>query len=377
MNLDFTEEQKMLRSQVHDFMDKDFPKTLVREMEDDPTGFRVDIWKKMVNLGWTGLIIPEEYGGIGGSLMDLVVLLEETGQGCLVGPLFSTITGTLLILIAGSEDQKKEFLPKIAGGETIVVPALTEPGAIYEASGIETSAVPAEPDEYIINGTKLFIQDAQVANYFICAARTTKWASPEESITLFLVDAESPGIKITPFDTIAADKQCEVNFENVRVPKVNMLGGLNQGWPIVARWLEQAAIAKCAEISGATSWMVENCSSYVKDRIQYSQPIGSFGVIQSYLAQMYTETGLARRYTYYVAWLIEQGMPCSRDVAMCKAWASDVYCKWSRMGVQIYGGYGTSREYDMQLYYRRARQAQFLFGDPNSLREKVASMIGL
>ena len=305
MNLDFTEEQKMLRSQVHDFMDKDFPKTLVREMEDDPTGFRADIWKKMVNLGWTGLIIPEEYGGTGGSLMDLVILLEETGQGCLVGPLFSTIMSTLLILIAGSEEQKKEFLPKIAGGETIVVPALTEPSAIYEAGGIETSAVPAEPDGYIINGTKLFIQDAQVANYFICAARTTKWASPEESISLFLVDAKSPGIKITPFDTIAADKQCEVNFENVRVPKVNMLGGLNQGWPIVARWLEQAAIAKCAEISGATSWMVENCSSYVKDRIQYSQPIGSFGVIQSYLAQMYTETGLARRYTYYVAWLIE------------------------------------------------------------------------
>ena len=376
MNLDFTEEQEMLRSQARGFMEKDFPKTLVREMEDDPTGFRADIWEKMVALGWTGLIIPEEYGGTGGSFMDLVILLEEIGRECLVAPLFSTIMGTLLILVAGNDEQKKEFLPKIAAGEMIVVPALTEPSAIYEASGIETLAVP-ESDGYVIDGTKLFIQDAQVANYFICATKTTKWASPEESVTLFLVDARSPGIKITPLDTIAADKQCEVSFENVRVPKSDMLGELNQGWPIVARWLEQAAIAKCAEISGATGWMVENCVSYAKDRVQYTQPIGSFGIIQSYLAQMYTETGLARRYTYYIAWLMEQGIPCSRDVAMCKAWASDVYCSWSRMGVQIYGGYGTSREYDMQLYFRRARQAQFLFGDPNSLREKVAGMIGL
>ncbi|MBI2877149.1 MAG: acyl-CoA/acyl-ACP dehydrogenase [Candidatus Tectomicrobia bacterium] len=375
MNLDFTEEQEALKKTARDFMRKDFPSTLVRELEEDPTGFRDEIWGKIAEMGWLAVIIPEEYEGIGGSFMDLVVLFEEMGRACFMAPFLSTVLCTLPIVWAGSEAQKKELLPKIAGGELVLSLALTEPSATYEAAGISTTAV-AEGEDYVINGTKLFIHDAQVAHHFVCATRTQTGGSPEEGITLFLVDAKSPGIQITPLLTVADDKQNEVIFQNVRVPKENRLGPLNQGFPILQQLLQWAMIAKCAEMVGGADWVVENCTAYAKERVQYGHPIGSYGIIQHYLAEMWTESGIAKRFTYYTAWRLDQGLPCEKEVSMTKAFVSEVYRRWTRMGVQVFGGIGTTREHDMGLYYRRARQAALLFGDPDSLREKVAQEMG-
>ena len=197
MDFNFTEEQEILRRTARDFLAKEFPKTLVREMEEDPIGFRADIWKKMAELGWMGLIIPEEYDGSSGSFMDLLVLLEEMGRACLVSPFFSTTICTFPILDSGSEEQKGEFLPRIAVGEDILALALTEPAATYAAAGITTKAR-EDKNAYLINGTKLFVHDAQTAHRFLCIARTNLWSPPEEGITLFLVDARSHGIKIHP-----------------------------------------------------------------------------------------------------------------------------------------------------------------------------------
>ncbi|MDI6776603.1 MAG: acyl-CoA dehydrogenase family protein [Syntrophales bacterium] len=371
MNLDLTEEQEMLRRTARDFLAKEFPKTLVREMEEDPIGFRADIWKKMAELGWMGLIIPEEYDGSMGSFMDLLVLLEEMGRACLVSPFFSTAICTFPILDSGSEEQKRGFLPRIAAGEEILALALTEPAATYAAAGITTKAR-EDKKGCLINGTKLFVHDAQTAQHFLCIARTNFWSPPEEGITLFLVDAKSHGIRITPLPTIADDKQSEVLFDDVVVPGENMLGRLNGGWPVVRRLLERASVAKCAEMIGGTDWTVENCVAYAKERVQFGKPIGSFGIIQHYLAEMWTELGHARGLVYYAGWLLDQGFPCAREVAMAKARMSEVYRHCTRMGVQIFGGIGTTREHDMGLYYRRARQVLSLFGSPDFWREKVA-----
>lgn len=376
MDFGFTEEQEILRKMAHDFLEKEFPKTLVREMEEDATGFRSDVWKKMAELGWMGLIIPEEYGGSGCSFMDLVVLMEEIGRACLISPFFSTAISTCLLLDAGSKEQKKELLPRITAGENILTLALTEPSATYDPTGIALKAV-EDKDKYTINGIKLFVHDAQVADYFLCVTKTNPWAPPEEGVTIFLVDAKNQGIKIVPLPTIAADKQNEVIFEDVVVPNGNMLGELSTGWPILRRALERAAIAKCAEMIGGADWTVENCVDYVKERVQFGKPIGSFGIIQHYLAEMWTEIGHAKRLVYHAAWLIDQGLPCAREVAMAKTRMSEVYSHCTRMGVQIFGGIGTTREHDMGLYYRRARQAVPLFGTPDFCRERVAHEIGL
>jgi len=375
MDFAFTEEQEILRKMARDFLAKEFPKTLVREMEEDPIGFRPDIWKKMAELGWMGLIIPEEYGGSSCGFVDLIVLLEEMGRACLVSPFLSTAICTFLLLDAGSGEQKREWLSKIASGEKVFTLALTEPSASYNASGVSTKAA-EDKDGYIINGTKLFVHDAQVADYFLCAARTNLWSPPEEGITVFLVDARSQGIKITPLPTIADDKQNEILFERVTVPKGNMIGELNAGWPAVKKTLDRAAAAKCAEMIGGADWTVENCVAYAKERTQFDKPIGSFGIIQHYLAEMWAEIGHARRLVYHAGWLIEQGLPCAKESAMAKARMSEVYRHCTRMGVQIFGGIGTTREHDMGLYYRRARQALPLFGSPDFCRERVACEMG-
>ena len=376
MDFAFTEEQEIIRKAAHDFLAKEFPKTLVRETEEDPVGFRPDLWKGMAELGWMGLITPEEYDGSGCSFMDLMVLLEEMGQACLIAPFFSTVLCTFLILDAGSVDQKKEHLPRIAAGEKIFTPALVEPSATYEPDGIDTKAE-EDKEGYIINGTKLFVYDAQVADYFLCVARTNPWSPADEGMTIFLVDAKSAGIKIIPLPTIADGNANEVVFENVLVPKENMIGELNGGWPYIKKLLDRAAVAQCAEMIGGADWTVDNCAAYAKERVQFGKPIGSFGILQHYMAEMWAEIGHAKRLVYHAAWLLDQGLPCAKEAAMAKARMSDVYKRLTRKGVQIFGGIGTTREHDMGLYYRRARQAMPLFGSPDFCRERIAHDIGL
>jgi len=376
MDLSFTEEQEMLRKAARDFLAEEFPKTSVRKMEEDPIGFQPDIWKKLADLGWLGLIIPEENGGGGSSFMDLFVLLEEMGRACLVAPFFSTTICTFLLLDIGSDDQKKTFLPKIANGELILALALTEPSASYDASGITTKALPNK-DGYIINGAKLFVHDAHVADHLLCVTKTDPSSPPEKGITIFIVDAKSPGITITALPTIADDKQNELTFENVKVPAENMLGKLNEGWPAISKLLERAAIAKCAEMIGGADWTIENSVVYAKERVQYGRPIGSFQAIQHYLAEMWTEISHAKRLVYYAASLIDEGLACTKEVAMAKALMSEVYLRCTHFGVRVHGGIGTTRDHDMGLYYRRARQAACLFGDAEFWREKLACELGL
>jgi len=377
MNLDLTQEQQILKTAAREFLEKEFPKTLVRKMEDDPSGHNPDVWKKMADLGWIGLVIPEKYGGAGFGFLDLVVLLEEMGRACLVGPFFSTaVLCALPILDAGSEEQKQRFLPKIASGGLIMALALTEPSASYDPAYIQTRAT-ARGDGYIISGTKLFVHDAHIAHYLLCVNRTAAVASPEDGISLFLVDTKSPGITVVPLSTMADDKQNEVTFDKVAVPKKNLLGELDKGWPVMKRLLDRARIAKCAEMVGGADWAVEASVAYAKERVQYGRPIGGFQVIQHYLADMWIEAGMAKRLTYHAAWAVENGLPCAKEVAAAKAWVNDVYRHVTRMGVQVHGAIGTTRDHDIGLYYRRAKQAAVLFGDSDFCHELVAQELGL
>ena len=202
-------------------------------MEEDEKGYSPELWQKMAQQGWMGLIIPEQYGGTGMNICELVVLLEEFGRALVPGPFISTVVlGGAPIMEAGTEEQKQQFLPKIASGEMIMTMALTEPSAKWTADGVQLEAK-KDGSDYVLNGTKLFVQDAHVSDYMVVVARTG--GSGEDGITLFLVDSKSPGIKFEVLKTIAADKQCEVVFENVKVPAANMLGAEGKGWPIVEK----------------------------------------------------------------------------------------------------------------------------------------------
>ena len=377
MDLGFSEEQEMLRNSARDFFLNELPKDVVKEMATDEKGYVPDLWKKMAELGWMGLVIPEEYDGMGMSYLDLVVLLEEMGRACLTGPYFSTVVlGGYTIMEAGSEEQKKELLTKIANGEIILALALTEPSAKYEASAIAVSAK-AQGDDYVIDGTKLFVENAHIADYLIVAARTKEGGNAEDGISLFLVDAKSPGISTTVLKTMAGDKQCEVIFDKVKVPKKNLLGGLDKGWPVMEKMLEKATVGLCAQMVGGAQMALEMSVTYAKERVQFGRPIGSFQAIQHYCANMVTDVDGSKFVTYEAAWKLSEGLDASMEVSMAKAWTSEAYRRVTLLGHQIHGGIGFCIDHDMPLYFKRAKAAEPTFGDPDWHREKVAQELGL
>jgi alkylation response protein AidB-like acyl-CoA dehydrogenase len=377
MNLALTEEQEMLKKMAHDFLTDKLPKKVVKEIEESEPGYSPDLWREMAGLGWMGLSLPEKYGGSGMSFLDLAVLLEEMGKACLPGPYFSTVVlGGLTIADIGSDEQKQEYLPKLASGEKIFTLALTEPSAKYDAAAIQTKAT-ADKDGYILNGTKLFVPDAHIADYMLVVARTDEKAKAEKGITLFIVGGKSPGLNCTVLKTIANDKLCEVVFNKVKVPKENVLGELNQGWSTVQKIIQRAAVAKCCEMVGCIQQALDMTVSYAKERKQYDRPIGSFQVIQHYCADMATDVDGTRLSTYQAAWMVSEGLPGTREVAIAKAWAGEACQRVMALAHQIHGAIGVTIDHDLQYYTRRAKAAEVSFGDANFYREIVAQEIGL
>jgi len=286
------------------------------------------------------------------------------------------VLGGFTILDIGSEEQKEEYLPSIASGESIFTLALTEPSASYDADAIETKAT-ADGNNYILNGTKLFVPEANVTDYMLVVARTDEKSKGEDGITIFIVDAKSPGISCTVLKTIANDKLCEVVFDKVKVAKENILGKLNQGWPEVEKIIQRAAVAKCCEMVGCIQQALDMTVEYAKDRKQYGRPIGSFQVIQHYCADMATDVDGTRLSAYQAAWMLSQGLPCTQEVAIAKAWAGEACQRVMALAHQIHGAIGVTIDHDLQYYTRRAKAAEVSFGDASFYREIVAQEIGL
>jgi alkylation response protein AidB-like acyl-CoA dehydrogenase len=376
MDLRFTEAQEILKKASRDFLTTECPKTLVRELEKSEKGYSPELWKKMAELGWMGLVIPEQYEGIGYTFQDLTVLLEEAGRNILPGPLITTVISSFSIIEAGTEEQKKDLLPKIASGDLILTLALLEAEGTFDASGISVKATP-KGDDFVVNGTKLFVEMAHVANYIVCVTRTKDGDSPEKGITLFLVDSKTPGIHCEVIPTIGADRLCEVRFENVAVPKKNLLGKVDAGWPIVEMMLRKGAIAKCAESVGAMQTCVEMTVAYSKERVQYERPIGAFQALQHIMANMWTSMQTGRYLVYQAAWLESEGRASAKEASLAKAYINEVYKDVGQWAIRLHGGIATSYDHDIPLYYRRSLAAGTSFGGTDYHRELVAREIGL
>jgi alkylation response protein AidB-like acyl-CoA dehydrogenase len=375
MDLRFTEAQEILRKAARDFLTTECPKTLVRELEKSEKGYSPELWKKMAELGWMGLVIPEQYEGIGYTFQDLTVLLEEVGRNILPGPLMPTVICTFPILEGGTEEQKKEFLPKIASGDLIVTLALLDGEGTFDASGISLKAT-AKGEDFILNGTKFFVEMAHVTDYLVCVARTKEGAS-EKGITLFLVDAKLPGIRVEVMPTIAADKLCEIGFENVNVPKKNILGKLDAGWPLVENMIRKGSIAKAIESVGAMQTCIEMTVAYSKERVQYERPIGAFQALQHIMANMWTSMQTARYLVYQAAWMESEGQPATKEASLAKAYVNEAYKDVTQWAIRLHGGIATSYDHDIPLYYRRSLAANTAFGGTDFHRELVAEKIGL
>ena len=376
MDLGLDEQQEMLKNFARDFLEKECPESLVRAMEEDEKGYSPELWQKMAQQGWMGLIIPEKYGGTGMNLCELVVLLEEFGRALVPGPFVPTVVlGGVPIMEAGTDAQKDQFLPKIASGDLIMTMALTEPSAKWTADGVQLEAK-KDGNDYVLNGTKLFVQDAHVTDSMVVVARTGEGSNPEDGITLLLVDSKSPGIKFEVLKTIASDKQCEVTFENVRVPAANVLGQEGKGWPIVQKTEKVATVAACAYLVGLSQMDFDVTLNYAKERVQFGRPIGSFQAIQHKLADAVIDVDGSRFITYKAAWSLQEGEPdADLMISMAKAWTSDASRRVVAHGQQIHGGIGFTKEYKIQLYFRRQKWMELMWGDADYHRELVAQKL--
>lgn len=377
MDFDLNEQQNMLKTMARDFLVKECTKTRVRELEKDEKGYDTSVWSKMVELGWLGLIFPEQYNGTGADFLDLVVLMEEMGKNILPGPFFPTVALCALpILKYGTETQKKKYLVPVADGNSIWSLALIEKSGRFEVSDINTAAE-FDGKNYVINGEKWFVPFAHVADYLLVACRTAASKQGTDGITLLMVKAKSRGITTSVIPSIAGDGLCRVRFKNVKASRLDVLGKAGQGWKVVNYMAQRATVMKCAEVSGACQAILEMTQAYAKERTQFDKPIGSFMAIQHKLVDMLTDVEGLQYLVYYAAWLLSTGAKADMYVSMAKAKANDVYQRVCIDGIKIHGAIGFTMDHDIGCYFRRVKSAEFVLGDTDMHLDKVAAGIGL
>ena len=378
MNFGFNEEQELLRNTARKFFENECPSDTVRKLMETPEGMSAELWKKLAEQGWLGLIYPEQYDGMALGLVDLVVLMEEMGRAVAPGPYFSTVLlGGLAILEAGGEGQKEEWLPKIAAGDKRVALAWMEPSAQLGPAGVTLTAVD-KGGKYALSGTKLFVHDAHTADALVVAARTRPGAGAD-GVSLFLLPKGTKGLEVTLLPTMdQTRKLCEVACSDVTVGGDALLGAAGSGWAPLARVLDRATVALCAEMCGGAQKVLDMTVEYAKIRQAFGRPIGSYQGVKHRAADMLVDVENSKSITYYAAWALDENSPeAPLAVSMAKAYVSDAFRRVSAAGIQLHGGIGFTWEHDLHLYFKRAKGSEFTFGDATHHRERVAQLVNL
>ena len=369
MDLGLTEIQQMLKTSAQDFLSRECPLTLVREMEDDPRGFTDQLWRQMINLGWTGVAFPEQYGGTGGNFADLGVLLEEIGRSLAPAPFFSTVVlGGMTILDAGSDAQKDDLISRICAGTIIMTMAVPEAAAAYEPWDIQATAS-QQGDGYEITGTKLFVPDAEAADMIIVAVRTSSGQDPAEGVSLFLVPSGAAGLTIIPMQSVGNERVFEVSLDKVSVPADSAIGTVGEAWPIIERSIQRATAAQCIQMLGGAEAVLDMTVEYAKGRTQFGRAIGTFQAVQHHCARMATDVEGSKGVAFQAVWRLSEGLPAKREVAMAKAWIGPAYRRVCATAHQCHGAIGFTKEHDLQLYTRRAKVHELTYGDANHHKE--------
>jgi len=372
MNLDFSEEQIALREMVRGLCAEHAPPAAVRRMEDDPKGYTEEFWKQQGQLGLLGLLIPEEYGGSAQSLLETALVYEEFGRALAPSPHFpSAVLAAGAILAAGSERQKRDWLPKIASGEAILTPAWLEPRRGFGPRGVQLRAEASEGG-FLLTGEKRHVPFASSATRLLVLARTGPGST---DLGLFLVDPSSAGISLKQQRSLAADTQYDVRFAGVRVQAESQIGTFGSAWATWDLVMHDAIILLAAWAIGGAERALEITVQYAKDREQFDKPLGAFQAISHYLADAATLVDGGKTLVYEAAWARAAGKPIARLAPMAKLFACQTYRDVTAMCQQVWGGVGFTIEYDIQLYFRRAKQLQITWWDTRYLEERIAALV--
>ena len=371
MDLDFNEEQVMLRDTARGICEELSPSAVVRAMEQEEAGYSAPFWGQLSELGITSLGIPEAHGGMAWGALEMAIVYEEFGRALAPSPHWaSCVLSAKLLELAGTETQQQTFLPGIASGETIVVPAWLEPKNGFGAEGVQLRAV-KQNDNYVLNGTKLMVQFASSANRLLVLARNGEGV---DDVIGLLVDPKSAGIKITRTRNHADDALYQVDFSNVTVSTADVLE-TKKFWSAWEEAMTRSIVAQAAQAIGAAEAIHSMATDYSKQRIQFGKPIGSFQAIAHYLADMIVRIEGAKVLVYQAAWAIDNNKPYEKLAAQAKLQACNVFRDASAIGVQIHGGFGFTSEGDPQLYFRRAKHWQMINWDSSYLEKRIAALI--
>ena len=380
MDFNLSLEQEILKNSVRAFIVKNCPRSYAREL-DQKKEFPHALCKKIADLGWYGLPVPEAYGGAGGNLMDVALVLEELAYGML-GLAQGVALAWLFLVDAliryGTEDQKKDYLPRIAKGDLRVAFAITEPDAGTDAFSIRSFASFAN-GKFILNGNKTFITGAGVADLLIVVTRTKKGSVGKEGISVLLVDPRSPGVEIRRLSSMGrwSVGTYEVFFGDVEVAEENLLGKLDEGFNNVLEILIRERVCSAALSVGNAQAAVDDALKYSQERRQFSRPISKFQSIQFKFARMQTSVDAATLLTYRAAWLVDQGISAKKEASMAKFTSAETWMKVADEGLQILGGYGYMTEYDMERYFRDAKAASIAGGTVELQLMNIASEMGI
>jgi len=382
MDMFLNEEQLQIRDLANEFFKREVSREMIREADEHGIYPR-EIIKKLADIGLWSMMIPQEYGGEGRGMLDYVVFMERAGYHYLAVALIQIRVaswGFSSLLKYGNEEQKREILPKIASGDAIIAIGLTEPNAGSDASATQTMAV-ADGDDYIINGTKMWCSSANIADYIVLATRTNTEVKKQAGLSVFILRPKdiSKGLTIRKIPKLGTNvvASCEVNLENVRVSKKDMLGELDHGWPVITSALEHERISVGAANSGGGQRCVDDAVAYAKQRKQFGQPIGSFQMVQHKLVEAQALVEAARLFTYQAGYMYSKGMRCVREASLAKLYGARAYFGAAHDGIQVMGSYGYSKEYDMERHFRDARLFEIGGGTSEIVRLLIAREMGL
>ena len=380
MDFDFTQEQIQLRDSVRRMMDKIATAEHIRHL-DREQAYPTELYQAWVDMGLLAMPFPEEYGGLGGNAIDIVIIAEELARKSF--DFFSAYGGSTFcgmnVLKNGSEAQKRYWIPKLLSGEKKMSVSMSEPDAGSDAGAMRTTAR-RDGDHWVINGQKLWSTGAGAANNVInLYAKTDTKVNYQKGISLFLVDNDAPGVKLRKLDMLG--RRCvgtyEIFFDDVRVPDDRLIGGENNGWGCMLSGLQIERITVAAGYCGCAQAVVDLALDYAKERKQFGRPIGTFQAIGHMLADMQTEVEAARTLTWRAAWMLSQKRDALREISMAKLLSSETLVKTANMGMQIFGGYGYNMEFDMQRLFRDSRSATIAGGTSQMQRNLIAKLMGL
>ena len=370
MRFGLSDEQELLQAMLREFAAKELPAPRLREIFDAGNGWDAALWRGAAGVGLQGLAVAERYGGAGLELLELALAFEVLGEAVLPGPFLGHALAALALSRGGSDAQRERWLPKFASGEAIGALAIAESGDIWEP-GQWSAAL----DGGAVRGVKQFVDNFNVADRCLVVCRTAEASADSEGLSIFLVDTDSRGISQTPLVTIAKDKQSHVQFENVRVPKANLLGDLNGGWPIAERMLDRATVLLCAQMVGAARKDSDMAIEYSKGRVAFGRPIASFQSIQHLCADMAMWVDGCQLLTYEALWRLDEGAPAGVEVSQAKAFCNEKCEATVRSCQQIHGGIGFMMEFDVHLFFRRVSAWTMRLGTTYEHRSRIANAL--